>query len=346
MSFDQQENRDTQGFQLDTLSHATSGALTGAVAAELMLPTASTSLICIGLIAGLIPDIDFLAELKGKVAAWTMHRIVAHNIPVALLLATVLGLVVWSATALPLPVVLIVCISAATIHLLLDVLTSFGTCLLYPFNTTRFTTRSHFIFDPVVILICGFGLLSTSPVRWMAALLIYLSFGIIVRYALTAWYSSRHSDLGSNRLAHLEPRFLAPFRWLIILQKDDGYRYAYQNLLWRGPWHEQKHHISGHYDQRHLDKVITACQNDELLSAVLVTFDMPVYTLVNEQRSLYVLVEDLKWRLEPQLRPLVFTALVTMDSTGEVVLEQVKQGGFFQSGKTGLFRTVSCSHST
>lgn len=346
MSFDQQENRDTQGIQLDTLSHASSGALTGAAAAELMLPSASTSLICIGLAAGLIPDIDFLAELKGKVAAWTMHRIVAHNFPVALLLATVLALAVSFTTSLPFPIVFIVCISAATIHLLLDVLTSFGTCLLYPFKSTRFTTRSHFIFDPAVILICVIGSFSTSPAQWLAVLLIYLSFGVIVRYALTGWYSRQHSDLSNGTLVHLEPRFLAPFRWLIILQTDDGYSYAYHNLFWRGPWYQQKDRVSGDCDKKHLDKIITACQNDVLLSAVLVTFDMPVYTLVKERQSLYVLVEDLKWRLEPQLRPLAFTALAAQDSTGDVVLEQVKQGGFFQSSKTGLFSSVSRNHAT
>ena len=50
---------------MDTVSHASSGALTGAVVAELMLPSADISFVAIGLVAGLIPDIDFLAELKG-----------------------------------------------------------------------------------------------------------------------------------------------------------------------------------------------------------------------------------------------------------------------------------------
>ena len=313
-----------------------------------MLPSADISFVAIGLVAGLIPDIDFLAELKGKVAAWTMHRIVAHNVVVALLLATILAIIVWWLTALPLIVVFSVCIAAAAVHLLLDVLTSFGTCLLYPFNLTRFTTRSHFIFDPVVILLCIVGLLSTSPVVWMTALLIYLLIGVVVRYVLTLWLSDRLSDLSGGNKVHLEPRFLAPFRWLIILQTDNGYRYAYQSFFWRGPWYQQECHVSGDFDDELLDKVIVASQNDKLLSAVLVTFDMPVYTLVNWQDATYVIVEDLKWRLEPQLRPLAFTAIVTNDSAGPVLLEQVSQGGFFQSGKQGIFNAevpAICTHS-
>ena len=316
--------------------------------AELMLPSADISFVAIGLVAGLIPDIDFLAELKGKVAAWTMHRIVAHNVAVASLLATILAIIVWWLTALPLIVVFSVCIAAAAVHLLLDVLTSFGTCLLYPFNLTRFTTRSHFIFDPVVILLCIVGLLSTSPVVWMTALLIYLLIGVVVRYVLTLWLSDRLSDLSGGNKVHLEPRFLAPFRWLIILQTDNGYRYAYQSFFWRGPWYQQERHVSGDFDDELLDKVIVASQNDKLLSAVLVTFDMPVYTLVNWQDATYVIVEDLKWRLEPQLRPLAFTAIVTNDSAGPVLLEQVSQGGFFQSGKQGIFNAevpAICTHS-
>ena len=316
--------------------------------AELMLPSADISFVAIGLVAGLIPDIDFLAELKGKVAAWTMHRIVAHNVAVASLLATILAIIVWWLTTLPLMVVFSVCIAAAAVHLLLDVLTSFGTCLLYPFNLTRFTTRSHFIFDPVVILLCIVGLLSTSPVVWMTALLIYLLIGVVVRYVLTLWLSDRLSDLSGGNKVHLEPRFLAPFRWLIILQTDNGYRYAYQSFFWRGPWYQQERHVSGDFDDELLDKVIVASQNDKLLSAVLVTFDMPVYTLVNWQDATYVIVEDLKWRLEPQLRPLAFTAIVTNDSAGPVLLEQVSQGGFFQSGKQGIFNAevpAICTHS-
>ena len=316
--------------------------------AELMLPSADISFVAIGLVAGLIPDIDFLAELKGKVAAWIMHRIVAHNVAVASLLATILAIIVWWLTTLPLMVVFSVCIAAAAVHLLLDVLTSFGTCLLYPFNLTRFTTRSHFIFDPVVILLCIVGLLSTSPVVWMTALLIYLLIGVVVRYVLTLWLSDRLSDLSGGNKVHLEPRFLAPFRWLIILQTDNGYRYAYQSFFWRGPWYQQERHVSGDFDDELLDKVIVASQNDKLLSAVLVTFDMPVYTLVNWQDATYVIVEDLKWRLEPQLRPLAFTAIVTNDSAGPVLLEQVSQGGFFQSGKQGIFNAEApaiCTHS-
>lgn len=309
--------------------------------AELMLPSADISFVAIGLVAGLIPDIDFLAELKGKVAAWTMHRIVAHNVVVALLLATILAIIVWWLTALPLIVVFSVCIAAASIHLLLDVLTSFGTCLLYPFNLRRFTTRSHFIFDPLVILLCIVGLLSSSPVLWMAALLIYLLFGVVVRYILTRWLSDRLSDLSGNHEVHLEPRFLAPFRWLIILQTDSGYRYAYQSFFWRGPWYQQERHVSGDFDDELLDKVINACQSDKLLSAVLVTFDMPVYTLVNWQDAPYVIVEDLKWRLEPQLRPLAFTAIVTHDSAGAVSLDKVSQGGFFQPDNQGIFNSGS-----
>lgn len=305
-----------------------------------MLPSASYSLIGIGLIAGLIPDIDFLAELKGKVAAWTMHRIVAHNIPVALLLALLMSLMVWWVTKLPLAVVLTVCLLAAGIHLLLDVLTSFGTCLLYPFNNTRFTTRSHFIFDPVVILLSVAGVFSSRPVLWFAVLFGYLAVGWAVRCLLVRRYNNRLSLVDGHSTVQLEPRFLAPLRWLIIQKTNGGYCYAYQTLFWRSRWYSQQPRVSAVGDEPLLDRVISACQADTLLSAVLVTFDMPVYTLTKDNESIYVLVEDLKWRLEPQLRPMAFSARVADDGV-EVVLENVTQGGFFQSRDTGLFSSVA-----
>lgn len=321
---------------MDTVSHAASGALTGAAIAELLLPSASTVLISVGLVAGLIPDLDFLAELKGKVAAWTMHRIVAHNIPVTVLLASVMALLVWWVTSLPLSVLFTVCLAASVVHLLLDVLTSFGTCLLYPFNSYRFTTRSHFIVDPVVILICAAGVISARPFIWFVGVACYLAVGVVVRYVLLRWYADQFSGRSGGRRVQLEPRFMAPFRWLIIVEADDGYRYAYQTFFWRGPWFRQPRRVPGRHSDEFLDSVIAACQADELLRAVLVTFDMPVYTLVSVQGADYVLVEDLKWRLEPQLRPMAFSARVTLDHQ-RVILTEVTQGGFFQSTGSGLF---------
>ncbi len=315
---------------MDSVTHALSGALVGASVSQLIMPEAWAGCVLAGAMAGSIPDLDFLAEWHSKVSAWKYHRILTHNIPFAFLLSLCLTLPASLWSGLPFEWMLLLCFSATALHLLLDVLTSFGTCLWYPFTNKRYSTRSHFIIDPCVSLISLYGLSSSTHWQSLLILMGYLALSLVAKafiHRLTAKHLPNELSAANLRL---EPAFLAPLRWLVIVEQDKGYAYCYQTLWWRSRWY---FHVK-QYEEFH-----ALCQQHELMGLVLNTFDMPLYQLHQQDNESYLLVEDLKWRLEPGLRPLAFRVKLKHHKQSWQIVE-AHQGSFFQRSNTRLFQPV------
>lgn len=312
---------------MDSLTHMATGALLGASVAQIAAPEALLPLTLLGLLAGSIPDIDFLSELKGKVAAWRYHRVAAHNIPVALSLSLFTAVIAQHIIDLPLPLLLLVCIIATCFHLFLDVLTSFGTCLLLPFNKMRFSFRSHFIIDPFVLIFSLLGVFSPHAPLFSGLLILYLLAGVLLRSLFTQYIQANLPKQLSHLNVHLEPAFMAPFRWLIIVKTDNGYAFCHQTLFWKSQWYVESD------NNKHMKDI---CEKDTLMHEVLKTFDMPIYHQKEISGIHYLIIEDIKWRLEPGLRPLAFTAIIN-EENGTVYLSNVKQGSFFQRNDNKLF---------
>jgi len=304
---------------MDSLTHAASGALVGAAVSQVLLPEAWEAAVLIGAVAGSIVDIDFLAELHSKKAAWKYHRVATHNLPIALILSIIIGLIgsYW----LPLTISLLICIVATILHLCLDVLTSFGTCLWFPFNRKRYSTRSHFIFDPWVLGLSVYGVVSNQAILFLCLLALYLLITCSLKPIIQKILQKTLPEEFLQHSLHIEPTFLAPLRWLLIVRTEKGYVYSYQTLFWRSRWLQQN------YGDVEFDEI---CQQHELMKHVLNTFDMPVYKFVETNNEPMLIVEDIKWRLEQGLRPLAFTLTIEkQDAQWKIV--DVKQGSFFQT---------------
>ncbi len=312
---------------MDSVTHAASGALFGMAVAQLAIPEAMVACIVVGTIAGSLPDLDFLAEFRGKIAAWKFHRILTHNIPVAFSLTLLLAGLASYTQGLPVGWMLVLCIGATSLHLLLDVLTSFGTCLLHPFSGERYSTRSHFIVDPFILAICVYGLVGPYAWQSMIALMVYIGCSVLLKSLVQAAIEVRLPVDLAGLKPQLEPMFLAPLRWLVIIETEKGYVYRYQNLFWPSQWYSQDHE-SGEF--------VALCLQHELMRHVLKTFDMPLYQLRTHDGEQYLIVEDLKWRSEPGLRPLAFTLHLERVDDGWNIKEAT-QGGFFQRSDSVLF---------
>ena len=152
-----------------------------------------------------------------------------HGIPSATLLALLLVGVARPTDAAGAGIVRLAATAflAVASHLLLDVLTSFGTALLFPFSRVRYSTRSHFIADPIVLGILAAGLFTGASLSALAALGVYLAACMAVRAALLRVVARNlaRAGLPSAPLV-LEPRLLAPWRWLAVVTESDGYLIA------------------------------------------------------------------------------------------------------------------------
>lgn len=308
---------------MDTLTHAVSGALVGAAMAT-VTPEHGQALTWLGLLAGLLPDLDFLAELKGKEAAWKLHRILLHGIAPAFALGGVL--VIGAGLLLPLPpgILAATVFASLTLHLFLDVLTSFGTCLFYPFSRRRFSLKSHFIVDPVVLGVCVYALWTHQAALGLVELGAYFLLSWACKAAAFRLVSKNmQSGMPANlkyATITLEPAFLAPLRWLVILENEEHYVFASMNFFRMGRWQQV---ARGDVSLRPL------ALRSELLRAVLATFEFPVFRRVEHAGKTLFVLEDVKWWTERPFRPLAFTANFAEDAQAGATLQNIRQGSFF-----------------
>lgn len=304
---------------MDVVTHGLSGAVVGA-AFGTVFPDHSVELTVLGVLAGMLPDLDFLAELKGKEAAWKLHRIVLHGIVPSFALGCLL--VLLASWVIPLGAwwLAAVVYSSISVHLFLDVLTSFGTCLFYPFSKFRVSFKSHFIVDPIVLAICLYALLTAAPVSGLVMLAGYVVVSWILKAVALVYVTTRVPDALRGNPITLEPALLAPFRWLVIVKTSEGYAFAGFNFFWLTPWHQVN---------KGDEQLVPLAMKSGLLAAVLATFEFPVFRRVHVNGESLFLLEDVKWWTERPFRPLAFKALITADHDQQLVLQDIQQGGFF-----------------
>ena len=217
---------------MDPITHLTSGILT----AQAVRPSAHNRrffLFCI--IGSLIPDIDNLAGLLNPEFYLIHHRGITHSLlgglAISFLLA--LGYVALCRSSsfkrnLAVASFLIFC------HIFLDIITSYGTQIFYPFSRIRYELASVFIVDPVYTLSL-IGVLAASfafkrsrariAVLGLVWLLIYPAFGYVIRYQIQNRIEKEIRENGpGNRQVHIIPEAFSPVQWKVILE-DQHYYY-------------------------------------------------------------------------------------------------------------------------
>lgn len=111
------------------------------------------------------PDVDGLLRFAGAQHYVFDHRGITHSLVAVLVLAPAVALIARAAGRGSSPAfapLLVLSIAGVLGHLLLDLLTSWGTMLLLPFSSARLALPWLFILDVVVWLILGVPLLRTA----------------------------------------------------------------------------------------------------------------------------------------------------------------------------------------
>jgi len=288
---------------VDLVTHALSGAALGAACAP--SPREQLPLMIVGAVAGMAPDLDALSGLRGPAAAWRNHRVWLHGLPTLPVQALVIYLLAQGLSTTPLnsPLLWLTIIGGLLVHLLLDTVTSFGTVLGFPFNRTRWSTHSHFIVDPGVLILLVVSLAADVPAIGLGLSGAWLLAGIAVRHHVVRTLREAIQRTGEPLLdLQVEPGPLAPFCWLAVVRQAAGH-YSIARVSWSAkvltPWQT----IQSHEDPQ----IQTRARNLPVVRAFLDTVDCPFWTVLETTPAgTTVLLEDLKWRIFPPFRPLVF----------------------------------------
>lgn len=288
---------------MDVITHALSGAALGAACAP--SEREQLPLMLVGAVAGMAPDLDALSALRGPVAAWRQHRVWLHGLPTLPAQALVIYLITQGLASTPLdPQMLwLTIIGGLLVHVLLDSVTSFGTVLGFPFQRRRWSTHSHFIVDPGILVLLTTSLVADTPAAGLGLSGAWLLLGIAIRRRVVQVLHRVTIPGGKSPYdLHVEPGPLAPFRWLAIVRMDSN-TYQIAPVSWRGrvlaPWQAIRSHENPQIQAR--------ARSIPVIQAFLETVDCPCWTMLERSPTgATVLLEDLKWRIFPPFRPLAF----------------------------------------
>ncbi len=224
---------------MDPLTHALSGLAVAHAGFRQRLGRPAVLAVTAGALA---PDLDSVMAFWDQFAAIKYHRGLTHSVFGGVLLALLVAWPIyrWDSYKRYRALVGLVYLGIL-VHIGLDVITSFGTILLYPLTSMRFALDLAFIVDP--ILTAAFALplviawrrpqVAARAVRiGLAAAILYLSLTSGAKAAAGARFTRELGQraIAANRISVI-PRLFSPFRWTAVAEAPAR---LYQGVI--SPW--------------------------------------------------------------------------------------------------------------
>ena len=230
---------------MDTLTHALAGALVGrATAGREPRPDALSvgRRTFVGALAAAFPDLDFVASYLSPLSYLYHHRGITHSLvllPVWAVLLSFIFAAIWRQKPRWRAYVA-VCACALASHIVLDLITAFGTMIFSPLSDARYALSATFIIDLWFSGIIVAGLLATLAWRRSRAPAT-AALAVLSAYVGLQWFMQQRAvEFGrdyarANAIEALRvsavPRPVSPFNWTVIVESADRYRYAHVNLI-------------------------------------------------------------------------------------------------------------------
>jgi inner membrane protein len=232
---------------MDTLTHALSGALLARATAPAESRPGQLSIperMAVGFFAAAIPDLDVVASYVSPLSYLYHHRGITHSLLLLPLWAILLGWLCavlikrdrtrWRAYAGVIAL-------GIGIHILGDLITSFGTIVFAPLSDARYEWSTTFIIDLWFSGIILAGLLASA--LWRRTRVPAVVAGCVLAGYVGFQYvqQQRAVDFGEEyarakgmpqfKVSAL-PRPVSPFNWMVIVEEPGRYHYSLVSL-WR-----------------------------------------------------------------------------------------------------------------
>lgn len=212
---------------MDNIAHGLFGLFIAILVADRLKFKEKKWPLIIGVIAAEIPDIDFVIRIFGAGFYLVHHRELSHSILGIIGLSLLIAFVIsrwkgefWKYFALSL--------FGTLSHIFLDVITSFGTQVLYPFSSTRFSFSLVPIIDIYVWLIFFLGALFLHLQRdsWVkiakATLFVFFVF-LLFKSGLNIHANAKVAAIDDFKDVTVYPSFLSPFSWRAVVNEPSYY---------------------------------------------------------------------------------------------------------------------------
>lgn len=228
---------------MDTLTHALSGALLARATAPhpspAVLPPGRRLLV--GALAASFPDLDFVTSFVSPIFYIEHHRGLTHSLPLAPLWALAIAwlcAVAWRRDR-AWRAYFGVTVMGIMLHILGDLITSYGTMALAPFSDARYAWDTTFIIDLWFTGILLAGLLISwlrrrSRVPAVLGLVVvasYVGWQATQRHVAVAFGKGYAAGAGlETARVTAQPRPVSPLNWIVFVEDGERLDYAVVRL--------------------------------------------------------------------------------------------------------------------
>ncbi|GAK56555.1 membrane-bound metal-dependent hydrolase [Candidatus Vecturithrix granuli] len=225
---------------MDPVTHLAVGALGGQALRKPLRRDKHVLVFC--LLAAWLPDIDNFIGILGPEFYLIHHRGLTHSFLGAILLAALFVWIFrWFVPSFSFIRGFVLVYLLIALHIFLDLITSYGTQIFFPFTNARYAVTSVFIIDPIytlVMLFCMYRSAKYLKTRKTLALLglawvfIYPAFNLGVRYGLEYYLEQRFVREGvAFNAFDVSTDVLSPFFWKVIVDQGDAYQLGGVNVF-------------------------------------------------------------------------------------------------------------------
>ena len=188
-----------------------------------------------GALVGMAPDLDVLASPLRPGGDWLWHRGPTHALLFGPLVGPAIGWLLWRKLGGRLSHWIGLCVAALFTHPLLDLFTSYGTQLLWPFSRRRLALDAIAIVDPAYSLILAAALVlglrwgaptaSARRVAWVALALssayVGVGLGIDARVEAVARRQLAAGGVAASRVSAFPTMLQLPLRRVVARSGDE-----------------------------------------------------------------------------------------------------------------------------
>lgn len=309
---------------MDPLTHGISAAVISRLGFAQRLGRPATAAIVIG---GLLPDIDYVMRTRGLLEYLKYHRGITHSFFGGAILATILAALIWRLGSCKKYWVLwLLSYLGITLHIFLDLITSYGTQIFLPFDQGRYSLDLLFIIDLPFTGIFLLALLGSfiwgkysRRLAWAGVLLVtlYLGMAAVNHHLAQARFLNELQGQGGIQAAKTAvfPQPSSPFRWSAIASADGRY---YQSLIVLGAKEKPAVQVvANNLDNKYIRKTRD-------LEAVRFYQWFARFPLVNYyQEGDYHVVEYIDLRFRTDLKRQPFLLHIVMDQEGDIIKESL-----------------------
>lgn len=232
---------------MDPFTHALSGALIarGVLPVRTAHATRADAVV-LGFLAAAFPDVDVLMSHVSPLAYLHHHRGVTHSLLVLPGWALLLGWL-WSRLRRrprAFPLYTFIAGLGVGMHIVGDLVTSFGTMVFAPLTAARYAWGTTFIIDPWLTGLIVAGLAASAMFRASRAPALVALVAVCGYVGYQALQRERAIDFGvayarsqplEGAVVSALPRPVSPHNWMVIVATPEAYRYSFVNLRRAAP---------------------------------------------------------------------------------------------------------------